>query len=239
MTAYRKRFYQNYFTTHIGGEPLEHLASRKPFILRIIKKFFPRNKEVAIVDLGCGHGAFLYFAKQLGYTNASGVEASEDQIAMARKCGITNIVQGDVEQFLSQTPNSSVDFILLFDLLEHFDKNEALRIMDQICRVLKVQGQVLIHVPNASSPFGGRLRYGDYTHLQSFTGTSITQLLNICGFDKVACFSDRPVAHGVVSFLRLVVYLIGELVLRLFFAAETGRVNEVLSQNLIARATKK
>ena len=98
----------------------------------------------------------------------------------------------------------------------------------------------IIHVPNGESPFGGRSRFGDFTHEQAFTRGSLTQLLLASGFATVACYEDAPAAHGAKSRLRALLWRLIRLALRLYLAVETGDTgrNAIFSQNLLAVAVK-
>jgi hypothetical protein len=75
-------------------------------------------------------------------------------------------------------------------------------LVDEVPRVLKPSGRWIIHMPNAESPFGSRILFGDYTHEQAFTRTSLGQLLRSSGFAREDCFEDSPVPHGLKSVLR-------------------------------------
>lgn len=58
-----------------------------------IKSFFPTNKGAAILDIGCGHGALLYFARQDGCYNAKGVDVSVQQVSLAKQVGKANPIK--------------------------------------------------------------------------------------------------------------------------------------------------
>jgi hypothetical protein len=97
---------------------------------------------------------------------------------------------------------------------------------------------VVIHVPNAEGIFGMRIRYGDLTHENCFTPQSINQALMACGFDGMACFEDKPIVHGLKSFIRFVLWEVLSLPYRLLLIAETGNTKMILSQNMLVVAKK-
>ena len=45
----------------------------------------PPNRDAAILDIGCGHGAILYALQQAGYHNARGVDGSAEQVQAAAR----------------------------------------------------------------------------------------------------------------------------------------------------------
>ncbi len=62
---------------------------------------------------------------------------------------------------LQDTPNASLDVVIAFDVIEHFTKTEMISLVDEVHRVLKPSGRWVIHMPNAESPFGSRILFGD------------------------------------------------------------------------------
>ncbi|PIP43376.1 MAG: methyltransferase, partial [Deltaproteobacteria bacterium CG23_combo_of_CG06-09_8_20_14_all_60_8] len=59
-----------------------------------MRQHFPVDKGVAILDLGCGHGALIHVARELGYRNLRGVDGSPEQVAAARRLGIEGVEAG-------------------------------------------------------------------------------------------------------------------------------------------------
>lgn len=212
--------------------------SRAPAISAVIKKYIPREKNTRILDLGCGHGAFLYFLKQAAYYNIFGIDLSAEQVEFARNMGISDIEQCDIGSFLASAENNSADVILLVDIIEHLNRQELFNVLDDIFRVLSPKGRCIIHVPNAEGLFGMRIRYGDLTHELSFTPKSAHQLLSTVGFRIVNCYDDRPVIHNVKSFARRVLWEVGTFFPRALLMAETGQTRFILSQNMWIIAVK-
>ena len=104
--------------------------------------------------------------------------------------------------------------------------------------MLKPGGRWVIHVPNGESPFGNRVRFGDYTHEQAFTRTSLGQLLVASGFASVEAYEDRPIPHGFISTVRATLWQFIRAALLFYIAVETGSLDRraVFSQNLLAVA---
>ena len=122
---------------------------------------------------------------------------------------------------------------------EHLSRSELISVCDGVAATLAPGDLFIVHVPNAASPIGGRIRYGDLTHELSFTPTSIQQLFRLCGLTPQYVGEVRPVAHGAISYSRLLIWLLLRSILGLFVAAETGQFRcLVLSQNMIAVAVK-
>jgi hypothetical protein len=78
-----------------------------------------------------------------------------------------------------------------------------------------------------------RTRYWDITHELSFTPSSITQVLLASGFIDVQILEYGPVVHGIKSALRMVVWQIIRLMLRLYLLAEVGStMDRVFTQDM-------
>lgn len=215
-------------------------AARAPYVISVLKRFIPSNREVRILDLGCGHGAFLYFLKQAGYVDIAGVDISAEQVSLAHKLGILEVQQADSLDFLSEQIPGSVGVVLLMDVVEHQTRQELMDLLDKVFLSLQLGGQLIMHVPNAEGIFGMRVRYGDMTHEIAFTPQSIQQILMATGFQQVRCFEDRPIVHGLTSGIRRILWEIITLGHRIALSAETGSKpgQFILSQNMLVVATK-
>jgi SAM-dependent methyltransferase len=243
MSDLRTRIYRNY--VHARGEPLAPaavagFAPRAATLRRLIKKHFPAEHTASILDLGCGHGALIYFLKQAGYRNVYGVDASPEQVAAAARLDIEGIREGDLLETLRNLPSDSQDVVIAFDVIEHFTKNELLYFVDEVFRVLKPGGRWIIHAPNGESPFMGAIRYGDLTHEQAFTRVSLAQLFLSSGFSRLECHESLAVSVGVKWPIRLLLWKCIRLLLQVWSAAETANIDRgaIYTRNLLAVAYK-
>jgi 2-polyprenyl-3-methyl-5-hydroxy-6-metoxy-1,4-benzoquinol methylase len=222
---YRQRLYDRYVSSREGSLAPQSVAgfkSRKPYLTRLIQRHFPAERDATILDLGCGHGSLIYFARLAGYGNATGVDTSSEQVAEAKRLGIEGVVLGDAMETLRSLPDASQDVVIALDVVEHLTKDEVLCFADEVLRTLKPGGRWIIHAPNAASPLFGTIRYGDYTHEQAFTSRSMTQMLLTVGFGRVECFEDEPIPHGLKSFVRLCLWKLIRAGLTSYLLVETG-----------------
>jgi 2-polyprenyl-3-methyl-5-hydroxy-6-metoxy-1,4-benzoquinol methylase len=240
---YRSRIYDYYVHSRLESlapPDTEAIQRGGVFLRHLVQRHFPANREAAILDLGCGYGSLIYHARQAGYVNVAGVDRSPQQVAEAKRLGIDGVIEGDILDHLASTPDASQDVVVTFDVIEHFTRDELLPFVDEVQRVLKVGGRWIIHTPNGESPLSNRIRYGDLTHEQAFTRTSLGQLLLSSGFRSLECYEDTPIVHGVVSALRFVAWKAIRGMLRLYLAAETGNTgaSAIFTQNLLAVAVR-
>lgn len=240
--AFRERAYGSYASTHQTYRKHAADASPKalPHLFAFVRRHFPADRNARILDVGCGGGDLLLTAFQLGYRNLVGVDLSAEQVELAHARGLDQVKLADAFQFLQGAPDQSLDCIVSYDVIEHFDRDELVAFCDLVHRKLCLGGAWIIHVPNAEGIFGSRIRYGDITHELAFTQNSLEQILRMTGFSEFEFFPDRPVAHGLTSAVRWVIWHLVEIVARIALAAETGQFrSHILTQNLIAKAYKR
>jgi SAM-dependent methyltransferase len=244
MSDWKETVYQSYVSSgHVldsGGSAEDHLRGRRVYLESIIRNHFPPDRESRILDIGCGHGALLYFLRKAGYRNLQGVDGSKEQVELSWRLGISGVELGNAIDFLSSCGGASAEMICLFDVLEHLTRQEVFDLLAEVRRVLPLGGVCIGHVPNAEGIFGARIRYGDLTHEQAFTPSSLSQLFGSLKFGNVQCFEDKPHVHGLKSLVRRTLWEVGSAPVRLLFTAETGASGVILSQNLlfVARRSK-
>jgi cyclopropane fatty-acyl-phospholipid synthase-like methyltransferase len=240
---YRDRIYQYYVHARqqsLTPESVKDFKPRAAYLNRLIHHHFPLDKNAAMLDLGCGHGALLYYARKAGYHNITGVDRSPQQVAEAKRFGIDGVREGDLQQLLESLPDEALDVVIAFDVIEHFTKDELLPFVDEVYRILRKDGKWILHTANGESPFSGRSRYMDFTHELVFTRESITQLLKASRFRNVFCQEDTPAVHGFKSAIRWVLWKFIRGTMRVYMAIETGAGERacIFSQNFLTVAVK-
>jgi len=95
-----------------------------------------------LLDVGCGNGDYIETIAQYGWA-VSGLEPNEQAV----KCCIENgldVKMGSAEKIL--WPDATFDVVRLWNVLEHTFSPHV--VLNEIRRVLKDKGFLLIHVPN-------------------------------------------------------------------------------------------
>lgn len=230
----RDRLYAAYATTHAGHADA---ATTALIFQREIAPHIGRGKGARIFDIGCGQGALVRACRAAGYTRATGIDISPEQVALAQEAGLGHAVElGDFRTALRTRPGSA-DVVLATDVLEHLNRAELLEAMDCIRVALAPGGVLIARVPNAGSPFGGLIRHGDMTHESWFTARSLSQLCRATGFRPPEVFPCSPVAHGAKSGLRAAAWVLASGVMKAVLAAETGVTRgHIVTQNMTFRA---
>ena len=240
---YRERVYSAYVrsTRDLAGRTtLADFAPRLPYLRQLVRRHFPTDRDAPILELGCGSGALIHVARQMGYSRIEGVDRAPEQVAIARALGIKGVREGDLMAALKVAPDGHYAAVIAFDVIEHFTKPEIVVFVDEVRRVLTPGGRFIVHTCNAEGPFSGVSFHRDFTHETAFTRHSIQQILLASGFSAIRCFEDRPVPHGVKSAVRLALWHVFRAILRLYRAAETGDVDRdaIFSTDFLAVAVK-
>ncbi|MBW8049029.1 MAG: methyltransferase domain-containing protein [Cytophagales bacterium] len=250
----RNKFYKNYFinqVSRLGGKDIhkklneDHLQLKNEII-----PLLPANKNIRILDIGCGYGGLLLLLQQSGYKNTEGIDISEEQVKIAKELGLKNIKQTDMVAYL-ESNNDKFDVIIGIDIIEHFNKPELISLLEKIKRSLKTKseiqnqeskvengGMAIFRTPNTDAPFGSTYYFGDYTHESFLNYSSAEQLFLSLGYQQVRILPSYIRVKGLIknlirSFLWFFVVLACKIVL---FASGKGTKTVLLTPNLIILA---
>ena len=120
-------------------------------------------------------GDFIHVAEQQGW-KCLGVEPSDDAKTIARKRIKANIINSEV---LEEIPDESFDVITMWHVIEHVD--DLKRQIEQLRRLIKPNGRIVIAVPNYKSYDGQFYKelwaaYDVPRHLNHFNKQTITKI---------------------------------------------------------------
>jgi 2-polyprenyl-3-methyl-5-hydroxy-6-metoxy-1,4-benzoquinol methylase len=230
----RDRLYEAYASHHASYNDSEAAAL---IYRRDIRPPLPPPSAGPVLDIGCGQGQLVHLMIADGY-DAEGIDVSPEQVGLAQAAGLDRIQQGDYRDLLDERVGS-LAAVTATDVLEHLTKDEVLDTFDRVVSALVPGGVFVARVPNAASPFGGHIRYGDFTHESSYTARSVRQLAAAAGLGSVNILPCPPVVHGLVSAARVAVWMPVSAFYRIALAAETGVLRgHVVTQNLTFVARK-
>jgi SAM-dependent methyltransferase len=234
LPSLRDRLYESYASQHSGTGSAD--ATRLIY-RRDIRPLLPPPAAGPVADIGCGSGQLVRCMLADGY-DATGIDVSPEQVALARGNGLIQVQEGDYLRLLRDRPGQ-LAVITATDLLEHLTKPEVLATFDAAAAALRSGGRFIARVPNAVSPFGGHIRYGDFTHETWFTARSVRQLAAAAGLGPVTVIGCPPPVHGAASALRAAAWKQVSGLFKLMLAVETGAVRgHIVTQNLTFAARK-
>ena len=113
--------------------------------LKEILKNHPKEKELSIVDIGCGHGDILrdvaIFAKKNGYkVNLIGIDANPTAIDYAKELSKNySEINFETEDIFSEKfKNRKFDIVLATLFLHHFKEKQLVSFLDNTYRQTKI-----------------------------------------------------------------------------------------------------
>jgi SAM-dependent methyltransferase len=185
---------ENYFSRR-RALPAQPASSPIPGYLR---QHLP-NKNIRILDIGCGLGNQLRGFAQEGFTQLQGVDISTDAVDYCLKTGLCVEQIGRIQDYEA----GPFDLIILCHVLEHIPKAEIISALAHIrTNLLAPGGRLFICVPNAQSNTGCYWAYEDFTHQTLFTAGSLLYVMETAGFNELELL-DPDGLHGLRGWKRL------------------------------------
>lgn len=240
MAEFKSVLYKNYRSTHnahlYGEISIERIKKNFSVWRYYYEKVLPQNKSARILEIGCGDGGFVYFLQQLGYTQVTGIDLSQEQIDTGLKLGIKNLHVEEADNYLQG--NTTYDLIIARDVVEHLTRQEAFDLLLKISGALTQGGGFVMQVPNGEGIYVSSIFYGDYTHEMAYTASSVRQLFLNTGFKNITCFPTGPVPHTWKGFVRIWLWRVKVMIHRFWKMVETGNHSGIFTSNLIAIGRK-
>lgn len=115
--------------------------SARKIQLDFVERYFKKDKNLQILDIGCGTGATLAELSKLGRT--IGIDTAKEAISYCKKRGLKNVRLGNALNLPFKSRR--FDLVTMFDVLEHI--NDDYRVLREIKRVLKPKGIAIFTVP--------------------------------------------------------------------------------------------
>jgi len=192
-TAMRPALPMGHLLANIGG------GTRTQQIQQSDRGLATRPARGAVLDVGCGNGAFLKFARELGW-KPFGVELDVRAARAATESGIDVLAASLVG--LGKQYHRYFDAITLSHVIEHV--HHPAKEIERCFTLLKPGGYLWVETPNIES-FGFKL-FGRYwrgveapRHLVLFNVASLTSLLQRAGFQSI---ETRPTGDSAPNLFR-------------------------------------
>jgi SAM-dependent methyltransferase len=194
-----KELYEKYY--NFGGESgTLYTKWRERFLFSFLYRLWTRlDGDVAfhgrrgsgrLLDIGCNEGRGLRTYASNGF-QAEGLELNENAAAVARRAGF-RVYTCLLEEF---HPSASYDVAVVSNVLEH--SLEPRRMLSDINRVLRTDGEVWISCPNAGSWLRrvfnrSWINWHVPFHISHFSAATLRQLLRETGYVRVEIRQITP-----------------------------------------------
>jgi len=152
----------------------------------------PHVKDLRCLDAGCGSGYGTYFLSENTTKMIIGIDISADGIKYANrhyKGGNIDFMQmnvcnlGFVDNFF--------DAVICFDVIEHLNEEDQIRLISEIARVLNESGLLYIGCPNGKLSQGG-----NPFHLKELTKKEFELLLQEF-FKNIKVLGQDIIVNGI------------------------------------------
>lgn len=140
MTDFRNTFYECYVSDFKSSVLLQGAALQSYWKCcdgRVYPLIAEVPRDAPVLEIGCGPGYLLAYLRSKGFSRAAGIDISAEQVAIAVERGADARV-ADVFDELSRH-DASLSLILAFDVVEHFSKEENLRLFSAMRRALSAR----------------------------------------------------------------------------------------------------
>lgn len=135
---------------------LKNIIKNDPFY-RLLKRLIklPQNKRLRILEVGCGSGArTLALIKDFNeyHISAAFIDLSLPALSYAKRSADNNEITADfimADALKMPFQDETFDIVWNGGVNEHFEGEERQKIFDEMARVGKVGGKIIVIVPNA------------------------------------------------------------------------------------------
>ena len=111
-----------------------------------IRDLLAPKKGERILDIGCGRGEIVQDCTRLG-AYAVGIDYSQDAVQIAKKNNCRYILRAGATHL--PFVNETFDKILLMEVIEHLDDDDIDACLEEMKRVLKNNGYLVVTTPNS------------------------------------------------------------------------------------------
>jgi SAM-dependent methyltransferase len=213
---------------------VERCAREKGHVYdRIVLRWLPSDREARVVELACGHGSFLYWLRERGFTHLTGVDSSAEQIAFARQVGAEVCRAGAIDWLAAQAPES-VQALVAIDFIEHISRDDLMELLRQSSRVLVRGGRLILRSPNGDSPLVGMNLFNDITHVWTYTPNCLDTLARMHGFAQTSFIDESAAAIRDHRWLKVPLCRMSQVALAILFRAAARERVQHWSPNLWA-----
>jgi SAM-dependent methyltransferase len=233
---FRSALYQGYVSSFKGTPVLDAESSFAWWDHKYLPLLNDLDRASPILELGCGSGGLLAYLKRRGFSHAIGIDVSAEQVELASRRGVRAEVANAFDYLREH--RGGFGAIVAVDVLEHFTRDELLRLARLISCALRPGGRMLIQTANGAGLFSRQVVYGDLTHVTILTPESLTQLLRPVGFQDLAFFETGPVPIRLRGKVDVVLWSAIKLIANFVRGIETGKRQAIWTENFICRAFK-
>lgn len=162
----------------------EDIKGRQAVYLPILNESSIGSPSMPLLDLGCGRGEWLELLNEHGL-HARGIDSNEIMIERCRSFGL-QVELADSIAILETLPDASLGAVTAFHMVEHMPFEVVLKLVDEVLRVLKPGGLIILETPNPVNLLVGAYTFHlDPTHLKPLPSPMLRFFVEGRGFCDV------------------------------------------------------
>ena len=163
---------------------------RRALVLELVRKYCPKGGTV--IDLGAQPFIISCALKLMNYEVIAYDYNPGRYLGIAKACNV-KVVKCDLERDSLDLKDSSVDYAVFSEVLEHINPYYVHHTLTETNRVLKVGGKLIVTTPNIASLFRRvKLLLGKQPvyrlHVKEYTKDEVEKLLKEYGFRILESF---------------------------------------------------
>ncbi|MFT5197992.1 MAG: SAM-dependent methyltransferase [Planctomycetota bacterium] len=174
-------------TTYEFEEAIKPNARQRKKMDAWLKRMAPHKKTGKLLEVGCGQGIFLQYAREAGW-DVTGVDVLAPVVEVARSKRGLNVHLGHLEP--AQLDADQFDACFMSEVIEHIV--DPVPLMTEIRRVLRPGGVSVVSTGNACSWSAlfrgakwGYYRFGGHLHIRFYGPGSARALAQKAGYKSV------------------------------------------------------
>lgn len=163
----------------------EEIRRRQQYYLdTYVKSWLDKDMPGDILDLGCGRGEWLDILRENGY-QAMGIDLNRESLNECQKKGLKAICMNAIS-YVKSLPEESVRMVTSFQLIEHLEMPQLLSLFQELGRVVKKGGIIIMETPNPCNlQVGAASFYLDPTHVRQIHPEFARFLTEQSGFRQI------------------------------------------------------
>ncbi len=169
----------------------EDIKSRQAYYLPIVKELIKEPNDL-VIDIGCGRGEWLELLKEHNI-KSRGIDLNRLMVKESKELGL-DVIESDAIEYLKSLEDSSIYIVTGFHIAEHLPFKTLISLFDEVYRVLKREGAIILETPNPENLFVGACSfYTDPTHINPIPPVTLEFLAKNRGFKNVAIHRLHPI----------------------------------------------
>jgi SAM-dependent methyltransferase len=168
-------------------------VARRRILLDVLERSLAPQRQLEILDAGCGGGATMESLRRYGCV--CGMDISSVAVEYNREHG-RQVVLGSIEQI--PFAEDSFDLALALDVIEHVP--DDLRALEELRRVLRPEGSLLVTVPAL------RMLWGNHDvaagHYRRYTLAELYNRVEAAGFEIISATYFNTILFPAILALR-------------------------------------